>query len=249
VLVDHLDHQHVLAHLEALVAGGAGAEPQRLGGRVDAARLEAPGLADAAPDHRGERPRAVEAPARPDAQAPGELLAGEDAGDRRVADQPLRLVGVERLDRGDAVEVALVALGDLAAQLLVAGGVGPELDQHRDPAGVGAGAGGHLARERPHRRVHRPGALDRLGVGARPAGGVGVKDRQEQPVLAGEVRVDRALGVAGLLTDLLQRGAVEPARQEDLPRRGHQLGPGPLLAVRPAQPIAHSDTPGIRYRR
>ena len=40
---------------------------------------------------------------------------------------------------------------------------------------------------------------------------VGVEDSEEEVVLAGEVRVDRALRVAGLLGDLVEGRAVEAA--------------------------------------
>jgi hypothetical protein len=73
------------------------AEHQRLGGRVDAGRLEAPGVPDAAPDVGGERLRTVDTEPWLDAQPPGELLGRQPSRHGRVTDQPLRPVGVERL--------------------------------------------------------------------------------------------------------------------------------------------------------
>ena len=154
----------------------------------------------------------------------------------------------ERLEKGsDRVEVALVALGHLPAQGLLPRGVGPELDQHRHPARVSLRAAGHLPRHRAQPFLQRRRADDGLRIGALPSGSMGVVHRQEQLVLAGEVGVDRALGVARALADLLQRGAMEAGPQEDLPSRRHQVRPGAFPAVLPVQPL-HSDTSGIRYR-
>ena len=99
VLIHHLDDKQVLAQLQAGVLRRAGAEHERLGGRIDAGRLEAPGLADAAPHVRGQRLCAVGAEARPNTQPPGELFARELPGDGRIADQALGLISVERIDQ------------------------------------------------------------------------------------------------------------------------------------------------------
>jgi hypothetical protein len=75
---------------------------------------------------------------------------------------------------------------------------------------------------------------------------VGVEHGQEQLVLAGEVRVDGALGVAGVLGDLLQRRTVKATPQEHVARGGHDVGSGLLLARTTREPLPHLNTPRTR---
>jgi hypothetical protein len=136
-----------------------------------------------------------------------------------------------------------MAGGELAPQPLVAGGVGPELEHQREPVA--------LALQQRH-----AAAGQQLGVGRQrlvEAGHLGhpgddlvdvlIQDGQEQVGLAAEARVDGADGEPGLLGHQLQRGRVEPAAQEQLPGRRHQLGPGPGAALGPREPLpCHSGT-------
>src|ERR671924_1171718 len=62
------------------------------------------------------------------------------------------------------------------------------------------------------------------------------RGRQEELVLAAEVPVDGPGGVAGLASDLLERGPVETVLGEGLDRRRDQLRPRLLLALLAAGP-------------
>jgi hypothetical protein len=130
-----------------------------------------------------------------------------------------------------------VAGGEPAQQVGVAGGVGPELDDQREPGRLlleqvqaepgdplGAGGEGLAGGADP-----RDAALDRLDVL--------VQDGQEQVGLAGEARVDRPDGEAGVLGDLVQGGGVEAVAQEAAAGRGEQpgTGVGALLGAGPVR--------------
>ena len=67
-----------------------------------------------------------------------------------------------------------------------------------------------------------------------------VEHHQEQLLLALEVRVERALRVAGGLRDLVDRGALEPALAEQLRRRLQQRLAGALLLLAPRQRLRRS---------
>ena len=65
----------------------------------------------------------------------------------------------------------------------------------------------------------------------RPVGHVLLEDGEEEVGLAGEVGVDGAVRVAGLLGDLLDRGALVAALGEDAGGGGDQLGAGARLLL------------------
>jgi hypothetical protein len=58
-----------------------------------------------------------------------------------------------------------------------------------------------------------------------------LEHREEQVVLAREVRVDGSFGVSGPLGDLVQRGRMEAAREEDRPGGCDQVAAGAHLAL------------------
>jgi hypothetical protein len=59
---------------------------------------------------------------------------------------------------------------------------------------------------------------------------------EEEVVLAGEVRVDRALRVTRFLRDLVESRGMQAARQEDSACRPDELAASPILPLDPAQP-------------
>jgi hypothetical protein len=58
---------------------------------------------------------------------------------------------------------------------------------------------------------------------------------EEEIVLAGEVRVDRALRIARLVGDLVETGGMETTAEEDAARRRDQVLAGLLLTLGAAE--------------
>ena len=67
-------------------------------------------------------------------------------------------------------------------------------------------------------------------------------DPEEQVLLGGEVGVDRALGVARLLGDLVHRRGVKAARDEACLGRGQEVLAGLLASLHPGEPHWHTIT-------
>ena len=67
-------------------------------------------------------------------------------------------------------------------------------------------------------------------------------DSEEQVLLGGEVGIDRTLGVARPLGDLVHRGGVEPAADEACLGRGDELLAGLLAPLQPGEPHRHTIT-------
>jgi len=92
----------------------------------------------------------------------------------------------------------------------------PALDEEQVPVALGREEGGEVVLGRRQQPAHVALAVVELGDDGEalvePVG----DQREEELVLAGEARVDGALGQAGRRGDLLDRGGVEAARAEDL---------------------------------
>ena len=116
--------------------------------------------------------------------------------------------------------------GEPLAQLCMAQNVRPELEEDREPAVLGAAAGGGCRRdplESLDRRARlREGRLDVRQCAVHSA----LVDREEQVLLGHEVGVDGALGVAGVVRDLVHRGGVEALLGEEPLGRVQQLRAG-----------------------
>ena len=135
---------------------------------------------------------------------------------------------------GQAAPELPVPLGELGLGGGVAHGVQRELDhEHAKVAGRGelllgpaAQGGGQLLG-----RVDGVQRLDLLELGGHAL----VQQRQEQLVLVGEVGVDGALGVAGRVGDLVDRGGMEAPTGEHLTGGVEESGTGLLAALRSGQ--------------
>jgi hypothetical protein len=125
---------------------------------------------------------------------------------------------------GRAAEAFGIGGADTLADFRIAEGVKVEL---RQEGLLALGAAHHLHQLGGHRLQ-----LVADGFGWRPGRGegeaLGAHRRQQQLGLAGEVRVDRALGHAGPGGDLVEAGAREPLRRHHLQRRRHQRRAGSL---------------------
>ena len=85
---------------------------------------------------------------------------------------------------------------------------------------------------------------EEIRVRAEAIGEMGVEGREEELVLACEVRVHGALRVAGLVGDLVEGGGVEAASLEDGPRGLDELRPCPALPFASRQSLRHVETDG-----
>ena len=122
--------------------------------------------------------------------------------------------------------------------LRVATAVGDELHVEEDGPAVTGEAVHPLVGERPCPGLQGASAGSADWVSAAPyaLGHVLVEDGEEEVCLALEVGVDGAVGVAGLLGDLLDGGAAVAAAGEDLARpRSARRGCGPV--ARRASPL------------
>src|SRR5439155_7848297 len=123
---------------------------------------------------------------------------------------------------------------ELLAEVFVARRVGGELEEQPVPLGIGAQVGGEVGADAPGLLGQRVVAVeDRLDL-LEPRGEALVEHGQEQLLLGAEVRVEGALGEAGLLGDLVDRRLLQPAAREDPPGRLHQARArvGPALGAR-----------------
>ena len=127
---------------------------------------------------------------------------------------------------------ARVDLREALAQLGVADDVGPELEEDGQPAVVATTPGGALGRPLLDRR-HRAAAVQQLLGGLDGGVGAALIDREEQVLLGREVGVDRALRVAGLGRDGVDRGGVEAVRGEQPAGGFDEILAGPLAALLP----------------
>src|SRR5262249_4039837 len=137
----------------------------------------------------------------------------------------------------DRVEEALAPLRHGEPQLVAPRRVRPELEQERRPLWLLAVGLEQEARDDAVGVLDALLVEEELGVRLPPPLEARVEDGEEEVVLAREARVDRALRVAGLLRDQVERGAVEPVAQEGLARGGDDVGPRALLPFDPREPL------------
>jgi hypothetical protein len=131
--------------------------------------------------------------------------------------------------------------GEAVAELRMAQHVRPELKEDRQPTVV-AVAPLDCGGSQPVQCAFWTGlAQTRFYLGQRPFDPPLV-DGEEQVLLGGEVGVDRALGVASPLGDLVHRGGMEAASDKAGLGRREQLVAGLLAALRPGQPHRHTIT-------
>ena len=147
---------------------------------------------------------------------------------------------------GDRLAQRRGATAEALGQLGLAAAGGEELEVEEEGLAVAGEALHPLVREGAgaslERRLVRDSNLCRRQL-PRPVRHVLLEDGEEEVRLAGEVGVDRAVRVAGLLGDLLYRGALVAALGEDGRGGGDQLGAcarlllGPGLAFRLARSL------------
>jgi hypothetical protein len=145
---------------------------------------------------------------------------------RRLARPPVYAAD----DLGQGVPGAGVQRRVPPAQVRVARRVHAELDQQQPPVQLGAVAPGRVLAQHPPplRAAQRPG---QPGVLGRPLGDLFLQQRQEQVGLVAEPGLHHAAGEPGLVGDLIQRGGVVAAGQEDPPRGLQDQGPVPLVLL------------------
>ena len=124
-----------------------------------------------------------------------------------------------------------MAGGELLAEVLVAGRVGDELEVQARPLRVAVHVADEVLRGGVRLVAGLAGAgqqaVDPLQLGAELL----VHHDQEELLLVLEVRVEGALGVAGVLRDVVDRGAFEPVTAEQLRRGPQQRRPRLLLLL------------------
>jgi predicted ester cyclase len=151
---------------------------------------------------------------------------------------------LQRLGQGITNRVA--PLGELILQIGIADAERPELIEQQRPVGIALQEGsdlrrGILAGLAPTGRGTGDGPHLRDSLRHLPVG-----KRQEEFLLAGEVRVDGAGGEAGLRSDLLHRCLVVAAPSEHLGRRCDELFTGLLLALLSCEYRRHAPD-SVRY--
>ena len=120
------------------------------------------------------------------------------------------------------------------AQVRVTRRVDAELDQQQPPVQLGTVAPGRVLAQHPH-PLRAGQALGQSRVLGRTLGDPFLEQGQEQVGLVAEPGLHHAPGESRLVGDLIQRGGVVAAVQEDPPRGVQDQGPVPLVLLGSAQ--------------